>query len=234
MAIGKTMLIGWNPAAFRKEVEDNSIELQTQRLIEYAEKEIKVLGDIIQTYNSRNHMDRTGNLLNSLCWGVFYNGKRKAYGYYREPVYHDKGMGGSSQSWLHEFFSNDMENVDGHEMASKFLASYKTEYHGWVVFFAILAPYWGYWESGFTMKGGGGKYTMGARGNKAGNIVTPSFNAGFRQFQVMSHIYDDVRVALKPKESRLTVYVPKYIYTSNKWKRKFKNRKGIPVIGRER
>jgi hypothetical protein len=50
------------------------------------------------------------------------------------------------------------------------------------------------------------------------------------QFQVMTHIFDDVRTALKPAETHLSVYVPKYYYKSNKYKKK----KGIPHIGKQR
>ena len=63
-----------------------------------------------------------------------------------------------------------------------------------MVFFAILAPYWGYWEKGFNMK-------VGWEGNRT---------AIFQQFAVMSQFYDIVKSNLKPARTRLKVYVPKY------------------------
>lgn len=77
MSIGKTKIIGFSPARIKKEAEEYLVSVQTEKLIEYAKEEIVKLGDKIQTYNSRNHMDRTGNLLNSLCWGVAYKGELK-------------------------------------------------------------------------------------------------------------------------------------------------------------
>ena len=42
----------------------------------------------------------------------------------------------------------------------------------------------------------------------------------------MTHIYDDVRMALKPAETHLSVYVDKYSYKSNsKMGKKYKNKR---------
>ena len=206
----RSRLIGWNPERMKKQMLAYAVEEQTNRFINYATEEIKKLGDMIQTYSSRNHMDRTGNLLNSLCWGVYYKGKKKSSGFYRKPVLHQKGIDGTSASYLHEFFK-DKEEVNGRRRAENFLTSYKPESDGWQVIFAILAPYWGYWESGFTMKINGGE-----RGTR------------FMQFQVMTHFFDDVRASLRPAETRLTVYVPEYSLKS----RKYKKKKSIPNVGR--
>lgn len=197
----------------RKDMMDYAVSLQTENLIAFAQKEIKKLGDKIQTYNSANHMDRTGNLLNSLCWGVTYNGEMKGSGFYRDAVTHGRGINGASVSFLHEFFSNDQEEVNGRQRAEDFIASFQGKSGKWTVFFAILAPYWGYWESGFTMKShfGDGKRR-------------------FMQFQVMTHIYDEVRMGLKPAKTRLSVYVPKYSYKNPK----YKNKRGYVKIGVER
>lgn len=212
MAIGKTKIIGFNPAKIKKEAEDYLIPIQTEKLIEYAKEEIVKLGDKIQTYNSRNHMDRTGNLLNSLCWGVYYNGKRKGDGFYRDETTHSKGINGASVSFLHEFFKNDQEEVNGRKMAEDFIKSFKGTSKGWTLFIAVLAPYWGYWESGFTLRSGGGNSGIPRR-------------TRFMQFQVMTHIFDDVRTALKPAETHLTVYVDKYSYKANsRIGKKFKNK----------
>lgn len=65
----KTKVIGLN--AFLKATEKQLMKFwvgeQNRLLIEYAKKEIVKLGKNIEAYHSRNHMDRTGNLLNSLC-----------------------------------------------------------------------------------------------------------------------------------------------------------------------
>lgn len=220
MAIGKTKIIGFNPAKIKKEAEAYAIPLQTEKLIEYAKEEIIKLGDKIQTYNSRNHMDRTGNLLNSLCWGVAYRGELKGSGFYRDETIHPKGINGNGNSYLHEFFKqvDNPEIINGRKMAEDFIKSFNGTSKGWSLFIAVLAPYWGYWESGFTMK-------FGFEEDEDGNMRTTQKR--FMQFQVMTHIYDDVRMAMKPAETHFTVYVPKYSYQN----RKYKNKKGYKKIG---
>lgn len=223
----KTRIVGWNPKALLKEMTDNAIALQTERLVEYAISEVKKIGDKMLTYNNANNLDRTGNLLNSICWGVTYNGEKKARGFYRDAVTHtytnrwgqERGMGvqGGTSSFLHEFFGGT-EEVNGRQRAEEFLESYNGKENGWSVFFAVLAPYWGYWESGFTMRTGGGQSSS-------------SRSSRFMQFQVMTHIFDDVRTALKPAKTRLTVYVPKYSYMARSQKgRKYKKRIGVPKM----
>lgn len=218
MAIGKTKIIGFNPAKIKKEAEDYLIPIQTEKLIEYAKEEIVKLGDKIQTYNSRNHMDRTGNLLNSLCWGVAYKGELKGSGFYRDETIHSRGLNGASVSFLHEFFKNDQEEVNGRKMAEEYIKSFKGTSKGWSLFIAVLAPYWGYWESGFTMK-------FGFKEDEDGNMRTTKRR--FMQFQVMTHIYDDVRMAMKPAKTDFSVFVPKYSYQN----RKYKNKIGYKKIG---
>lgn len=221
----------------RKELTDYWVGVQTANLIDYAKTEIKKLGDMIQTYNSANHMDRTGNLLNSLCWGVTYDGRMSECGFYRSErtniTYNRwgqvRGMGfqGGHGSSLHEFFTNDSIPVDGRKFAEEFLLSKHGKRNKWTVFFAILAPYWGYWESGFTMRTGSD--ATDENGNRVSNAPRMT---RFMQFQVMTHIFDDVRMALKPSETNLTVYVPKYSYSARSAKgKKYKNRRGVKKIG---
>jgi len=206
----------------------NAVAEQTRRLVEYAKKEIIRIGDMIQTYNSANHMDRTGNLLNSLCWGVTYDGKMSECGFYRAERVNIRlnrwnqiqGMGhkDSYGSFLHEWSEQMGESVNGRTMAEEFLLSRHGKRGKWTVFFAILAPYWGYWESGFTLRGGGGDSGIPR-------------HSRFMQFQVMSHVFDDVRLALKPAETHLTVYVPKYSYKANSSKgKKYKNSRFVPKL----
>jgi hypothetical protein len=162
---------------------------------------------MIASYSGANGLDRTGNLLNSLCWGVTFDGEVKDSGFYRSPKVgsrtnrwgQERGMGikGGDNSYLHEFF-DDKELVLGRKLAEEYIGSAKGKSGKWTVFFAVLAPYWGYWESGFT------QVTTGKR----------------MQFQVMTHIFDDVRMDLKPAKTHLTVYVPKYSFKNPKYKKK--------------
>lgn len=224
-------VVVFDSKALAKDILNNLVPYQTNLLIEYAMAEIKKLGDRIASYNGANGLDRTGNLLNSLCWGVTYDGALKASGFYREETHKkrtnrkgdERGLGrqGGNDSFLHEFFGNDAELVEGRKLAKEYLQNVRGKANKWTVFFAILAPYWGYWESGFTMKSGGG------------NSGIP-FSSRVMQFQAMSYVWDDVRKDLKPAKTDITVYRPKYIYKSQKWKRKFKNKVGITKIGIDR
>jgi hypothetical protein len=200
MAIKAAKIIGWNPSQVRKDMTEKFVALQTERLIEYAEKTIVDIGNKIQTYNSRNHMDRTGNLLNSLCWGVAYNGKLKGSGFYRNAS-------SIKESYLHEW--GDYKGtfaIDGHARAQEYIEKYGKVGSGngtWRVFFAILAPYWGYWEEGFTFKG--------VRGER------------FLRFAVMTEFYDKISEELKPAKTSFHVtkeinYTQSYNWTDSKGK----------------
>ena len=166
------------------------VEEQTELLVEYAKSEIQDIGNVIQTYNSRNNMDRTGNLLDSLCWGVSYNGKMAESGFYRSQK-------ATELSYLHEWFHDNTEPVGGHVLASNFIKRMKNLRHnGWRVFFAILAPYWGYWEKGFNFKGWHG--------------------TRFLQFSVMTSFYDSISEDLKPMKVTLKSEYPP-TYTKESW-----------------
>lgn len=160
------------------------INEQTDRLIEYAKKTIWEIGHKINSYHSRNHMDRSGNLLDSLCWGVSYNGEMKASGFFREQK-------ATTLSYLHEFSDKDhWFPVGGHTLAENFIKQMgNLSSKGWRVFFAILAPYWGYWEKGFTMKRKGE-------------------SAGFYKFAVMTEMYDKIGKDLKPATVNIKVNIP--------------------------
>lgn len=211
-------VVVFDSKALAKDIFNNLVPYQTNLLIEYAMAEIKKLGDRIASYNGANGLDRTGNLLNSLCWGVTYDGALKASGFYREETHKkrtnrkgdERGLGrqGGNDSFLHEFFGNDAELVEGRKLAKEYLQNVRGKANKWTVFFAILAPYWGYWEGGFRM-------------------VTTNKRM---QFQAMSYVWDDVRKDLKPAKSNITVYRPKYQFRN----RKFKNKVGIKKIGIDR
>lgn len=210
--MGKTRIIGFNPEKMKQQMLAIAVDEQSKRLVEYAKQRIMMLGEVISMYNSRHNMDRTGNLLDSLCWGVLYNGKYVDKGFYREKRasessgLHEWWTGGSFQKrvsvetwkkykeeksspYLWESVgATDLPEIWGHELAQQFLNKQEKEgANGWKVFFAILAPYWGYWEKGFTMKGSGG---WGGR---------------FLQFAVMTQFRDHVSQDLKPARVRYGV-----------------------------
>lgn len=198
-------LTGWNPSLLKKQMMENVVAYNNIRLVEYAKEKTLKIGNKIKTYHSKHNMDRTGNLLNSLCWGVSYKGKLVDGGFFRDAVHNSKGISSTSESFLHEWFSGDEKYlipVDGRQLAEEYLRKVgNTGSTGWKVFFAILAPYWGYWEEGFNMK---------VRGK----------SIGFFQFAVMAETYDQVRKDLKPaRKYYFNVSVPQYSHQKliDKW-----------------
>ena len=193
----KKTQINFDAKALTKTLVDNHVQWQTELLIDYAEKTIMKIGNKINSYTSRNHMDRTGNLLNSLCWGVYYRGELKASGFYRNAE-------SLEDSYLHEWLTDDLRDlnpVNGHALAEAFIKSYKGgNTDGWKVFFAVLAPYWGYWEEGFTMKHG-----FSTNGTFTG--------ASFKKFAVMTEFYDVVKEDLKPAKVTFKTKAPEYTKT---------------------
>lgn len=167
----------------KKEISDK----QTENLIDYAENRIQTIGNEIASINSRNNMDRTGNLLDSLCWGLVYNGKLVGKGFYRPQK-------ASKESFLHELLGKDIAElypVYGHGLAEQFIqrfAKRNDSGRGWRVFFAVLAPYWGYWEAGHR------------------NILLHHRI----KFSVMAENYDAVKADLKPAKVTFHTYVPTY------------------------
>jgi hypothetical protein len=178
--------VKFNAKALANLLMKDIVKEQNALLIDYAKNKIVEIGDMIKTYHSKNNMDRTGHLLNSLLWGVSYQGKLVKGGFYRQARV--KGV-----SYLHEWMSGDTKYlipVDGRALAQQYLQSYGNNgARGWRVFFAILAPYWGYWEKGHV--------------NHRANRVL--------QFAVMTEFYDQVKAELKPARVRFRVSVPKYM-----------------------
>ena len=203
--MAKSSLIGWNPETLKKQMMENVVAYNNARLVDYAKETITKIGNKIESYHSKNNMDRTGNLLNSLCWGVSYKGKLVEGGFFRDAVLNDKGIAKTSESFLHEWFSGDEKYlipVNGRQLAEEYLQKVgNTGSSGWKVFFAILAPYWGYWEEGFNMK-------------------AKSKSIGFFKFAVMAETYDQVRKDLKPaRKYYFNVSVPQYSHQKlvKKW-----------------
>ena len=203
--MAKSSLTGWNPETLKKQMMENVVAYNNARLVDYAKETIAKIGNKIKSYHSKNNMDRTGNLLNSLCWGVSYKGNLVEGGFFRDAVLNDKGIAKTSESFLHEWFSGDEKYlipVNGRQLAEEYLQKVgNTGSSGWKVFFAILAPYWGYWEEGFNMK---------AKGK----------SIGFFKFSVMAETYDQVRKDLKPaRKYYFNVSVPQYSHQKlvKKW-----------------
>ena len=220
----KSRVTNWDANKMKEQLFLILVEEQNKRLIDYAKSTIIEIGNAVHEYHSANNMDRTGNLLNSLCWGVSYNGSLIDGGFYRDAVLHNNGIGGSSTSYLHEWFGGDekyLEPVNGRQLAEEYLQTYGNNgAKGWRVFFAILAPYWGYWEKGFTMKSGGGTIYKNSNRQKTIRQTT-----SFKQFAVMTMFYDSIKRDLKPARTRLRVSVRKYDHA--KLKKKWNKQSGF-------
>lgn len=139
----KTRIVGLDIAKMRETMLNNVVTQQNANLIDYAKKRVIEIGDTIQSRGYK--MDRTGNLLDSLCWFVSYGAKVIESGFYRQAV-------ATRDSYLHELFEDDFKSmfpIHGRKLARMFVREWGAKYgDGWCVAFAILAPYWGYWEVG--------------------------------------------------------------------------------------
>ena len=225
--MGKSKVIGFNADKWQRDLIKYMVGQQNKRLVAYAKEKIQEIGNRIASYHRAHHMDDTGNLLDSLCWGVSYDGQSIASGFYRSQkaskaaVMHGWSLveireGSGRKKWDYDNkvknpFSemNAGESVWGHQRAAEFLEreGAKSKAGQWKVFFAILAPYWGYWEKGFNMK-------------------LPKGRSVFLQFIVMAETYDTVKNELKPmRTSPPRIYVDKYASKSlyRQAKRNLKN-----------
>lgn len=203
----KKTQINFDAKALTKTLVDNHVQWQTELLIDYAMRKVKEIGDRIKTYHGAHHMDRTHNLLNSLCWGVAYNGRLRGYGFYsngQTKSYKKNSHESTDQSYLHEFDKeHELYLVEGRFLAEKFIKQHGRESapNYWRVWFAILAPYWGYWEEGFTMKSGfGSKRT-----------------SKFLKFAVMSEFHDVVEKDLHPAKVKYETEAPEYSPSMKKY-----------------
>ena len=165
--------VRFNKGEFRKELLKRKTEyerLQTEKLIAYAKEQIVLMAaEIEQIITSQD--GNTGNLLDSLCWGVWHNKHKKGLGYYRETQ-------AIEDSYLHEFSPAIRESVNGHFLAEQFLAQYQSNLtitDGWQVVWGVLAPYYAYWEAGHTNRLFGGQFV---------------------QFTAMSQRYDHIKAEL--------------------------------------
>lgn len=127
-------------AKFHKELMKQKHEidkLQTSKFVDFAEEETTKIAQLLVDWED------TGNLLDSLCWGVWHNKKLVRRGYYRkQPM-------AQLDSYLHELSPDRTISINGRFLADQFLAQYNpTIESGWEVVWGILAPYWAYWEGG--------------------------------------------------------------------------------------
>lgn len=181
-----------------KEVNDFWVKEQIARLVEYA---INKIGEIASAIQSHGYsMDRTGNLLDSLCWVVAYNNEYKASGFYREQTANDN-------SYLHELFTTEIREmfpVYGHELARMFIEEHGSKSGQFAVYFAVLAPYWGYWEVGHK------------------NVLTHQYE----KFAVMAEFRDRVEKDLKP--AKISFFRSRPHYTIPKMKKMYKRMSESP------
>lgn len=144
MASFKNLTFTFDKNAIRKQLLERAVALQTQKLIEYAEKEsFEML-----RYTAGMYYDDTFNMQDSLVWCVYYNGELKASGFPTPPL-------ASEQSYLHAWSKPPLKQpVRGRELAEAFTQAYQpTMKKGWEVAWAATAPYAGYGEAGFTLHG---------------------------------------------------------------------------------
>lgn len=182
--------VKFNAKALRRELYNRYVPMQTKLLVDYAKQKVVEIGDTFLTSDTINNLDRTGNLLDSLCWGVALDGKIKDSGFYRKQK-------AQEQSSLHKWFVGDVSSlfpVYGHGLAQKYIDNFSSTHSekGWIVFFAVLAPYWGYWEKGFTMRSASGDRHL--------------------RLAIMTQHYDEIKSDLKPAKVTLRIGVPKYTY----------------------
>ena len=160
-------------------------EEQTSRLVSYAKSQVELMGAEIQQIISSQD-GNTGNLLDSLCWGVWHNKRQVGSGYYQD-------VQAIEDSYLHEFSPSIRESVNGRFLAQQFLAQYGANIHvnkGWQVVWGVLAPYYAYWETGHTNRLFGGQ---------------------FIKFTAMSQRYDHIKNELGPRcRVDFNVTVPTY------------------------
>ena len=224
-------VIGFNAAKMAEQMMANAVAEQNRRLVEYAKEEILALGGDINAINSKHNFDDTGNLLDSLCWIVCYDGKMVDSGFYRNQratkpsnlhSYSSAAiLEGGTRKWK-ELYNQDVqkakalqkanwsyesaaEPVNGHQLAEEYIqkAAKSCKAGEWKVTFAICAPYWGYWEEGH--------YNL--------------FYKRFVKFNILTWHYDKIKSDLKPAKMRFNVHVEKYASKSlaSSAKRNLKN-----------
>ena len=81
----------------------------------------KYVSEAVHAYDEED-ANLTGNLLNSLCWGVAYSGELKASGFFRNAQ-------STKISYLHEWSTEYAAfPVDGHSLAAEYIERYGMKY----------------------------------------------------------------------------------------------------------
>lgn len=160
---------------FRKDLLDKLTKDQTARLIKYATDELNKMVE------SKEFHNRTGHAQDSYVWLVCHNGRKTAHGYYGAKQ-------AKGKSYLHEWSPDIRQKVEGRKAATAFVKSYKpTITKGWEIVWCAAAPYLGYHENGFSIRG------------------------KHYHFNVMSQRYDEIKRTLEPKcKVRFEVNPPQY------------------------
>lgn len=212
--MGKSKVIGFNAKKWEKDLTDYWVGQQTARFVAYAKEKVKSIGEKIMSYNSKNHMTDTGNLLDSLYWGVSYNGQMVQMGFFSSKI-------ANRDSYLHAWLKDPEDIGELYPVNGRMFAYQHAERYGnneqnqgkWKVWFAILAPYWGYWENGFNMK-----RRIHVKGGEDYGI--PAYTTSFMRFAVMAEFYDVVNNELKPARVRYRHPVSKYTQKGLELRRK--------------
>lgn len=209
----KKSQVKFNANKVSKRIFKALAEEQTRRLVAYAENRIGLIAAQIKSYSGGHNMQRTMNLLDSLCWGVQYNGHLEASGFYGEQQ-------ATSVSHLHEWNEDyDAFPVGGRVLAENFVKQMgNLKSNGWRVFFAVLAPYWGYWEKGFRLK-------INSLSDYDDDEVR--VHSRFMKFAVMTEQYDTISNDLKPSKMKFSVNAPDPSPTSIAKRAKSYRDKGI-------
>lgn len=175
--------VKFNANKFRETIMKKIVKEQTERLVAYAQEEIVKMGESLSKKMAGKPSDRTHNMLNSLVWAVFYDGKQAKHGYYRQSA-STRGT-----SYLHEIGHEPIE-INGRELARHFLMTYQPNVsNGWEIVWAVLAPYYAYWEEGHKN----------------------TFYGKFVKFDMMTQRYDHIRNTLGDlAKVTIEIDVPKY------------------------
>lgn len=155
--------VKFNAKKYQAMVLKKAIEEQTRRLVAYAESE---LYKMIATHEFIN---RTFNLADSYVWAVYYDRKRKGYGF-------QGAKRATEKSYLHEWSKTPIP-VDGRQTAMDFLKRFQASEaieNGWTIVWAACAPYAKYLDP------------------NVGNTNT-------NRFFVISQRYDHIKRTLEPK-----------------------------------
>lgn len=133
--------IKFDDKSLRKNLMKNYETMQAERLVAYAIEQMNQMGNELKQKMLYKPSDRTHNMLNSLVWAVYYDGKEKRHGFYRNSA-STKG-----DSYLHELDENPIP-VNGRALARQFLATHTPSEKGWEIVWGVLVPYYAYWEEG--------------------------------------------------------------------------------------